>query len=106
MRVLSINCGSSSLKYALFDAEPGSEREVARGSVDRIGSVVKDHATAVHTLLDDLERQGGRQPEAIGHRIVHGGADLSAPSRVDGALLDALRKLVPFAPLHLPPEIG
>ena len=62
MRVLSINCGSSSLKYALFDVERESragETEVARGSVDRIGSTVPDHAAAVHALLDEIARRDG-----------------------------------------------
>ncbi len=106
MRVLSINCGSSSVKHALFDVEPGVEREVARGSVDRIGPAALDHATAVGALLDELERRGDPLPEAVGHRLVHGGAQLSAPARVNGALLDSLRELTPFAPLHLPAEIA
>lgn len=106
MRVLSINCGSSSLKYALFDIEPGGEREAARGSIDRIGSAVPDHAAAVRSVLDETERRSDPKPEAIGHRLVHGGAHHSAPARVDVPLLDTLRQLVPFAPLHLPPEIG
>jgi acetate kinase len=105
MRVLSINCGSSSLKYALFDVEPASEREVARGSVDRIGSAIPDHASAVRSVLDEIDRRGDPKPEAIGHRVVHGGAQHSGPARVDGALTGALRQLVAFAPLHLPPEI-
>lgn len=109
MRVLSINCGSSSLKYALFDVERESragETEVARGSVDRIGSTVPNHAAAVHALLDEIARRDGPQPQAVGHRVVHGGSEHSAPARVDGALLESLRKLTPFAPLHLPPEIA
>jgi acetate kinase len=108
MRVLSINCGSSSLKYALFDVERASrasETEVARGSVDRIGTTVPNHAAAVHALLDEIARRDGPQPQAVGHRVVHGGSEHSAPARVDGALLESLRKLTPFAPLHLPSEI-
>ncbi len=104
MRVLSINCGSSSLKYAVFEVE-GGERPVGRGTVERIGSEVADHAAAVRKLLDDLKRAGGELPRAVGHRIVHGGADLVEPARVDRALLDALRSIVALAPLHLPPEI-
>jgi acetate kinase len=105
MRVLSINCGSSSLKHALFDVDEGREREVARGNIERIGQAVPDHAAAVHALLDDLERRGDELPAAIGHRVVHGGDKLGAPARVDDALLGALRGLVPLAPLHLPAEI-
>ena len=105
MRVLSINCGSSSLKHALFDVDAGSEREVARGTVERIGELVPDHAAAVHSVLDELERRGEPQPDAVGHRVVHGGAEHASPARVDGALLESLRALVPFAPLHLPAEL-
>jgi|CZKU01.1.fsa_nt_gi acetate kinase len=105
MRVLALNCGSSSLKHALFDVDVGGEREVSRGSVERIGETVPDHAAAVGSVLDDLERRGEPLPEAIGHRIVHGGAEHTAPARVDAALLESLRALVPFAPLHLPAEI-
>jgi acetate kinase len=106
MRVLSINGGSSSLKHALFDVGPGAERQVARGSIDRIGSSPEDHAGAVRALLDELERRGDPLPDAVGHRLVHGGPEHSAPARVDRALLDSLRALAPFAPLHLPAELG
>src|ERR1700689_2017971 len=103
MRVLSINCGSSSLKHALFDLAGGTEKEVERGSVERIGDGgVPDHAAAVRSLLEDLARRGIPLPDAIGHRIVHGGAERAAPARVDAALVGSLRALVPFAPLHLP----
>jgi acetate kinase len=110
MRILSINCGSSSLKFALFEvagggAGDGDEKELARGNVDRIGEKVKDHAAAVASVLDGLEKDGHGLPEAIGHRLVHGGPDHTAPARVDDALIASLRELVPFAPLHLPAEI-
>jgi acetate kinase len=106
VRVLSINCGSSSLKHAVFDIEEGRpDVEVARGIVDRIGTAVADHAAAVGQVIDDLERRGTPLPGAVGHRVVHGGPDFSGPARVDARVLDALRALVPFAPLHLPAEI-
>ncbi len=105
MRVLSINCGSSSLKHALFDVDEGQENEVERGSVERIGSDVPDHAAAVRSLLEDLKRRGIAPPDAVGHRIVHGGAERSAPARIDDAVVASLRDLVPFAPLHMPAEI-
>jgi acetate kinase len=106
MRVLSINCGSSSLKHALFEVEGESERELSRGTVDRIGSGVSNHAAAAHQVMGDLQRAGGELPSAIGHRFVHGGPDLSAPARIDDAVLAAVRAVVPLAPLHLPPEIA
>jgi len=93
--ILAINCGSSSLKYALF------ADEVVRGSI-AIGGAVADHAAAVHAMFDKL----GKRPRAVGHRVVHGGPDHWQPARVDGALIAALRRAVPFAPLHLPVEIS
>jgi len=96
--ILAINCGSSSLKYAVFDGE----REVARGAHDRIGSGgVADHAAAVHAVLDQL----AVLPRAIGHRLVHGGPELFEPTLIDATLLAKLAAVVPLAPLHLPAEL-
>jgi acetate kinase len=106
MRVLAINCGSSSLKYALFEAEDSQEREVARGMVDRIGEDVADHAAAVRSALSELAGKHPPLPDVIGHRVVHGGAKHSAPALVDQSLLASLGELVPFAPLHLPVEMS
>jgi acetate kinase len=103
VRVLAINCGSSSLKHALFVVEERGgklhETVLARETTERI----TDHSAAVRSVLAGLER-GGAPPDVVGHRIVHGGSR-SAPARIDVALLRSLRELVPFAPLHLPPEI-
>lgn len=95
MRALAINCGSSSLRYALFDGE----RQVARAKIDR----VVDHAAAVHEAIDAVE-QGGSAPDVVGHRVVHGG-HRSEPARVDDALLGELGALVRLSPLHLPAEL-
>jgi len=97
--ILALNCGSSSLKYALFEGE----RRVSAGAVEGIG-VPGGHAThadAVHAALAALP-----EPQAVGHRLVHGGPDLMAPVRIDDAVLARLRAAVPFAPLHLPAAIG
>ncbi|HXN33772.1 MAG TPA: acetate/propionate family kinase [Polyangiaceae bacterium] len=105
MLVLAINCGSSSLKYALFEAEEADERPVARGAVERIGEAVPDHAAAVDAVFAEMSSKGRPPPDVVGHRVVHGGATRSTPALVDEALLASLRDLVPFAPLHLPAEI-
>jgi acetate kinase len=100
--VLALNCGSSSLKYAVFDGED----VVVRGAVDRIGSGgAADHGVAVHAVFDELTARGVAQPDAVGHRLVHGGPDHLEPERVDAALLASLARAVPFAPLHLPAEL-
>ena len=128
MRVLALNAGSSSLKVALFALEPGSERCLARGEVERIGRSAQttsltlsdedgrevlarvvechDHVGALSAALDALVAASFPRPDAIGHRLVHGGPDHVAPSRVDASLRAALGDLVRFAPLHLPAELA
>ena len=102
MTVLALNAGSSSLKYALF----ADEEEVLRGALERIGiGGVADHAAAVHSVFDELERRGVERPSAVGHRLVHGGPDHVEPALVNNALLVALERVVAFAPLHLPIEL-
>jgi acetate kinase len=120
--VLCLNAGSSSLKLARFEVGP-DERRIAQGAAERIGLEegrvwlrdasgekvaertlrLADHDAALHALLDELGRlPGDRAPDAIGHRIVHGGAEHARPARIDRGLVTELEALVPFAPLHLP----
>ena len=99
MTILALNCGSSSLKYALFDGETAVKCDI----IDSIGSGgVANHAAAVQAILDRL----AVAPSAVGHRIVHGGPELFEPTLVDDALLSTLHRAVPFAPLHLPIELA
>jgi len=95
VKVLAVNCGSSSLKWALFDGD----RCVQGGSVAVAAPAT--HADAVRAALEQLPA-----PDAVGHRLVHGGPSLQAPARIDAAVLAALGEAVPFAPLHLPPAIA
>ena len=100
--VLALNCGSSSLKYALFH----DEHLLLRGDVEVGAGAVADHAGAVHAALEELDRRGAPPPAAVGHRLVHGGPDHDQPERVTAALLASLASVVPFAPLHLPAELS
>jgi acetate kinase len=123
LRILCLNTGSSSLKFALYEL---GEREVAlaTGAVERIGDPgarlslrkgtgaaveltadVPDGRAAIETALDALDAHQLPAPDAVGHRVVHGGPLHRTPERVDARLLEALKALVPFAPLHLPAEI-
>jgi acetate kinase len=104
--VLALNCGSSSLKYAFFEVDERHARALVRDEVEGIGDVVKDHAAAVNAALDGLARMRLPDPDAIGHRLVHGGRDYLKPQRIDDAVMDALRAVIPFAPLHLPDELA
>jgi acetate kinase len=124
MSVLAINGGSSSLRFALYEVEKPLRRLIG-GKVERIGlSGTKltldhpgkargfprvsgaDHRAAMHSLLDWLEKQPAfGRVESAGHRIVHG-MKHSEPARVTPALLRELRRITPYAPDHLPGEIG
>jgi acetate kinase len=98
--VLAINSGSSSTKYALFTLAP-EPTVLCRGSIDDAAS-----ATTVEEVLEGVVDSLEAYPLAgIGHRIVHGGPALFDPLLVTEELLAQLRRLVHFAPNHLPAEI-
>ena len=121
--LLTINGGSSSLKFAAFRTAPALAR-VRTGTFERVGQpdalmtiadpitdtraqrrvALADHAACVPLLLDALQAES--PPLAIGHRIVHGGTRHRAPERVTAELLADLRGLEPFAPEHEPAEIA
>ena len=126
-RVLTLNAGSSSIKFALFGSADGFARAAQSGQVEGIGvagqgsmkvragdRVLHDaacsaanHAEALAAILDWLERNGGKDAlAAVGHRIVHGGPDFDRPMRIDAALVGALAALEPLAPLHQPHNVA
>jgi acetate kinase len=123
--LLTINGGSSSIKFALFDSV-GAMHRVLSGSIDRIGrgdaklevkgniaednlsrSVdAADYAGAAKVLTDWLsERVGDAALAGIGHRVVHGGPKYWQPQRISAQLLGDLRDLSAYDPEHLPEEI-
>lgn len=123
--ILCINSGSSSIKFALYRMGPAEEL-LAEGAVERIGISggrlwLKDgggialvnrhedfshHGAAIKAMLTAaMEDQHLPAPDAVGHRLVHGGLKHTGPEMVTSELLTVLRDLVPLAPLHLPSEI-
>ena len=123
--VLTINGGSSSIKFALFEVgEP--LRRILEGGIERIGLSeatlrvkgsnkadnfsrpvkASDHTVAVGALMDWLkERLGPDVLTAVGHRVVHGGPKYSDPKRITTEMVEELHQLSPFDPEHLPEEI-
>ena len=104
--ILVLNSGSSSVKYRLVDPDDGTGSG-AGGIVERIGEPggVADHTAALHQVLDAL-RSTPAPVDAVGHRVVHGGARFVAPVRLDDATVDAIRDLIPLAPLHNPAAVA
>jgi acetate kinase len=99
-RILTINGGSSSIRFALFEVSASSKR-VLDGKVERID----DPASAVDALCAQLKQQWPDAPvQAIGHRVVHGMQHMD-PQRVTPELLEDLKGLEPYDPEHLPREI-
>ena len=123
--ILTINGGSSSIKFALFDAA-NSLRRILEGGIERIGlphatfrvkgtdqadnfsrSVsASNHTEAVGALMDWIEQRSGRDPlTAVGHRVLQGGPKYYKPQRIAAEMVAELKRLSPFDPDHLPEEI-
>jgi len=119
--ILVINCGSSSIKFALVNE--AHSRFVLSGLAERLGSheaVLQwqrggeedslmipngDHRAALAQLLPLVNSAAGGTLHGIGHRVVHGGEHFTAASRIDDATLQAIRRTAPLAPLHNPANL-
>jgi acetate kinase len=124
-RILTVNGGSSSIKFALFDGGD-TPRRILGGVIERIGlpecvlhvtgvnpadDIIRpvstpDHGAAVAALMDWIgSRVVSDALSAVGHRVVHGGPEYSEPRRVTPEVIRALHRLSPFDPEHLPGEL-
>ncbi|MBD3296477.1 MAG: acetate/propionate family kinase [Candidatus Omnitrophica bacterium] len=126
MLILVVNCGSSSIKYDLFEVE--KERSLCRGVVERIGeesSVLKyesegndsvrkelscpDHHRAVEIVRDALvDPDNGilsdvSEVDGVGHRVVHGGEEFCKSVLIDDSVIESIENYSELAPLHNPP---
>jgi acetate kinase len=116
---LTLNAGSSSLKFAVYRKAREPELIVAgqveslgpsarlkiKGGVDRdLGAT--DHGRALDEILVTLEDFIDDKVEGVGHRIVHGGTDFTGPVILDETVLSKLRVLIPLAPLHQPHNLA
>lgn len=102
MRILVINCGSSSIKYKLFDM-PREER-IKKGIVEHVGekgSSVRDHYGGLKIILEKI-----RSVEAIGHRVVHGAERFKEPVLINKSVIKKIRHCSSIAPLHNPANLA
>lgn len=129
MVILALNCGSSSVKYQLFDWE--KKEVVAKGMVERViigdsfilhevpgretyrkESECPDHRVAIDLIIQTLlDPEHGvlkqiDEISAVGHRVVHGGEKFTCSVRIDDKVLDAVKEVQHLAPLHNPPNIA
>jgi acetate kinase len=123
LRVLAVNCGSSTLKFKLVEVGDDG-RVLAEGLVERIGgedsslnfraedrlstrrTSAPDHEAAIRVVLDRLVSAGLAGPEAIGHRVVHGGDHFAGPAIIDGRVMSIIEDLSELAPLHNGPSLA
>lgn len=127
MKILVINCGSSSLKYQLFNME--NEEVMVKGLVERIGiegsrlvqknngdefvieEAMENHTQAVAHVFDALiDSENGvidslEEIDAVGHRFVHGGEKMTKSALITDEVKDAINEAAKFAPLHNPANL-
>lgn len=126
MKVLVLNCGSSTLKFKVYEMEMnipnGQKRCLVRGSIEKIGGkgtirfigesgehlqeteMSTDHAEATHRVFDWLNSLSIR-PDAVGHRVVHGGRRFIEPALIDDEVMAGIEALRFLAPLHNEPSL-
>jgi acetate kinase len=128
--ILTLNAGSSSLKFAALTVIKGVEpRELASGQIEGLGAKAQgsvttaageksaltfdpslhaiDHQAAMIAILDWLAKAGyDSSVVAVGHRVVHGGPDLVEPKLIDESVIATLKRLIPLAPLHQPHNLA
>jgi polyphosphate kinase 2 len=126
-RIAVINAGSSSIKFALFEEDDG-QRLLFRGQIENIGVEPRlsvegadgdklaehrwgaselDHKSATKIILETaIGLLGGKRVGAVGHRVVHGGSEFTAPTMITADVIASLKKLCRLAPLHQPHNIA
>jgi acetate kinase len=125
VKILVINCGSTSIKYQLYEMD--TEATLASGAVERVGSlsaqhrwkmgaqadqaavVAPDHRAGIELVMAHLAAGsvlGMGELRAVGHRVVHGGEKLVRPVRIDEAVKATIRDCARFAPIHNPANLA
>jgi acetate kinase len=101
LNVLALNSGSSSLKFGLYRVDQAGAQRLFGANVS-----TADHADGIARVASLLGESDTPPPDAIGHRVVHGGPALREHRRIDDAVLHQLQAAVPFAPLHTPAALA
>ena len=105
MNVLALNCGSSSVKFRLLAADAAAPPAAARALAERTDAVHGgDYERAVRGALDAARAAG--PIDAVGHRVVHGGARFTTPTPIDDAVVAEIEALETLAPLHNRPSLA
>jgi acetate kinase len=129
MKILVLNCGSSSIKYKLFDMK--SQKVMAQGGIEKIGlkgsflkipldngdkvifeGEILEHKTGIEYILGVLisEKYGClkslKEIDAVGHRVVHGGEKFNSSVLITDDVMDKVVECIDLAPLHNPPNIA
>ena len=99
--VLALNTGSSSLKYGLYRVDGDQCEALFAGHTEAPGG----GSDPVASIVGTLREKGLPPPDAIGHRLVHGGPNVRKHARIDDALMVHLDEARAFAPLHVPPAV-
>ena len=120
--ILVINCGSSSLKFALYTTKlsllaeglaeslnsESAKLKIER-SLDQIKEVfsTQDHQSAINTIITELQKHFNLDKNliGIGHRIVHGGDKFKQSALIDDQVLSEIEHCIPLAPLHNPANL-
>jgi len=130
MKILTLNCGSSSIKYQIFNIDGDGNEVLAKGGIERIGmkgAILKherydgdkvkiageivDHTAGIEYILAVLLSpnhgviKDRKEIEAVGHRVVHGGETFTGSVLIEKDVMDALQDSVDLAPLHNPANI-
>jgi len=102
--LLTLNCGSSSLKFGAYERAGADVRLVADGEIEEIGG--QDYVKALERALQSLKKHGAANFEAVGHRFVHGGPRLRRHFVLDANSERELEAASDFAPLHMPTALA
>ncbi len=130
MKILVLNCGSSSIKYQLFDMDEDSSQVLAKGGVEKVGlkgsflkhvkengdqvlleGEILDHDTGIDYILGVLTSENHgcikdlEEIDAVGHRVVHGGEIFNSSVFITDQVVEEMVKCIDLAPLHNPPNL-